>query len=116
MTAVLTEVEPTAAQRVWQARRNDTEINAFLGYANVPKTTVKAAADGVYVTVTSPDDLAQWMYALGGEIQVGAAAGGFKTWVLHTVLRCSDRRRLPVHVAVVVPADEPLYMLDGSAA
>lgn len=108
MSLTATEAGRTAAERVIRACANGTELSVFLDYANLPKPVTKPVArpEAVYVTVANEDDLAQWMVALGGEIHVSTAFGGFKTWVLYTKLRTSDRRELPVRVAVPIAADE----------
>ncbi|MEV8349007.1 hypothetical protein ACFVTT_15880 [Streptomyces niveus] len=53
------------------------------GFA-LPAPTLVARPDAVHITLADVDDLAQWLYALGGEVRRGIEISGASLWTLHT--------------------------------
>lgn len=73
----------------------------------LPAPTMVARPEAVHVTLADPDDLGQWMYALGGTIRRGIEMYGASLWTLHTETpaRPGGAVRILVHVPVVSGED-----------
>lgn len=86
---------------------NELAVTAMLDRLDLPAPTLTPRPDAVHVTVTSASDLAQWVYALGGQVRRTCGGGDVVVWTLHT--RTPERRGGPVpirvHAAVVDGVD-----------
>lgn len=80
-----------------------TVIDGF----GLPAPTMVARPDAVHITLADPDDVGQWMYALGGTIRRGIEIYGASLWTLHTETpaRPGGAVRILVHVPVVSGED-----------
>ncbi|MGW4250449.1 hypothetical protein [Streptomyces californicus] len=80
-----------------------TTIDGF----GLPAPTVVARPEAVHVTLADPDDLAFWMYTLGGTVRRGIEMYGASLWTLHTETpaRPGGAVRILVHVPVVSGED-----------
>ncbi|MGC5531628.1 hypothetical protein [Streptomyces sp. SR-10] len=80
-----------------------TAIDGF----GLPAPTMVARPEAVHITLADPDDLARWMYALGGTIRRGIEIYGASLWTLHTETpaRPGGAVRILVHVPVVSGED-----------
>jgi hypothetical protein len=88
-------------------------VEAAIDYLNLP--TVRpplVREDGVHVVVADGEQFAQWLYALGGDVNRAPALDGASLWTLRT--ETPERAdgstvRIRVHVALVhdefVPAE-----------
>ncbi|MFF1498661.1 hypothetical protein ACFVZR_01985 [Streptomyces sp. NPDC058316] len=76
------------------------------GFA-LPAPTLVARPDAVHITLADVDDLAQWLYALGGEVRRGIELDGASLWTLRTQTpRGLNGSTVPVRVHVPVVAGE----------
>lgn len=96
--------------------RNRRAVDALLDYTNLPYVTLASRPDAAYITVATLADLHRWAQTLreqGGtasRVEVSAVPfWGFETWaVLGTVPPGRDGYRVPLRVAVLVPAGSVL--------
>lgn len=72
----------------------------------LPAPSMDVRHDVVHVTVADPDDLAEWLHELGGEIHRSPQHEGVALWTLHTLSPVrGDGTQVPILVhAVVVDA------------
>lgn len=103
MTALLLEL-PTSP--LFLSRRNVASVEAMCDSRPLPIGSLTGRPDAAHVTVTSLDDLGQWMYARGGRITVHPTPHGVDLWVLHTTADGLPGAPVPVRVSVPVPAGE----------
>ncbi|CAM5592238.1 hypothetical protein [Streptomyces purpurascens] len=105
--------ERTAFQAAQEARRrNETSYETTVSVMELPSAHVawKATPTTVQVTATDIDVLAEWLYVRRGTITKTDLPSGQTVWTLHTTT-WSDSPKfppVPVHVSVVLPADEPV--------
>ncbi|WP_328721785.1 hypothetical protein OHT52_21340 [Streptomyces sp. NBC_00247] len=83
---------------------NRLAVQAVIDGLGLPAPTLVVRPDAVHVALADVDDLAQWMYELGGEMRRGIEIDGASLWTLHTE---TPRRgngstvRILVHAPVV---------------
>jgi hypothetical protein len=80
-------------------------VESVIDYLNLPTSRPPVEReDGVHVIVRNGDELARWVYALGGEVQHTGPLGGAALWTLRTrTPRRTDGSSVEmwVHVALV---------------
>ncbi|GAA4705468.1 hypothetical protein [Streptomyces youssoufiensis] len=104
MSAQPIERPPTHLRLVGDNRH---AVRSMLDYLSLPAPTLIARPDAVHVTVADPDDLAQWLYALGGEVHCGPEAEGVSVWTLVTATpRRADGSSVAVRVHAPVVCGE----------
>ncbi|MGC4946225.1 hypothetical protein ACLQ2N_08460 [Streptomyces sp. DT224] len=87
---------------------NRLAVQVLIDNMGLPAPTLVARPDAVHVTLADVDDLAQWVYELGGEVRRGIEIDGASLWTLRTE---TPRRlngstvRILVHVPVVSGED-----------
>ncbi|MFF5285236.1 hypothetical protein [Streptomyces sp. NPDC013171] len=83
-------------------------MQTVIDSVGLPAPTLVARADAVHVTVATTDDLAQWLYELGGEVRRGIPLDDVSVWTLRTqtpVRRCGSSVAIRVHCPVVADED-----------
>lgn len=94
-----------------------TAVESTLAFLNLPTARpLVADADAVHVFVVGPEQLAHWMYELGGHITGAQESGGAALWTLHTETPSrADGSRIPIRVHVALMLDElaPLQFRTG---
>ncbi|MFF9690284.1 hypothetical protein [Streptomyces sp. NPDC014623] len=101
-------IEPPQPDTYAITSDNRLAVQTLLDNMALPAPTMVARPDAVHVTLADVDDLAQWMYALGGEVRRGVEISGASLWTLHTEtpMRLSGTTvRILVHVPVVSGED-----------
>ncbi|MGW5928023.1 hypothetical protein ACWF2L_17505 [Streptomyces anulatus] len=101
-------IEPNPPDIYAVTSDNRLAVQTVLDSTGLPAPTMVARADAVHVTLADPDDLARWMYVLGGEIRRGVEISGASLWTLHTetpVRLNGTSVRILVHVPVVSGED-----------
>ncbi|MER5675819.1 hypothetical protein ABT081_02630 [Streptomyces sp. NPDC002238] len=101
-------IEPNPPNTYAITSDNRLAVEALLSNMALPAPTLVARPDAVHVTLADPDDLGQWMYALGGTIRRGIEIDGASLWTLHTetpVRLNGTTVRILVHVPVVSGED-----------
>ncbi|WP_329032205.1 hypothetical protein OIE71_04500 [Streptomyces sp. NBC_01725] len=87
---------------------NRLSVQVLIDAYGLPAPTVVARPLVVHVSVADPDDVAAWMYALGGEIRRGIEIDGASLWTLRTqtpVRGDGSTVAIRVHVPVVAGED-----------
>ncbi|MYT56911.1 hypothetical protein GTW29_09260 [Streptomyces sp. SID7834] len=64
---------------------NRLAVQAVIDNLSLPAPTMVARPDAVHIAVASVEDLAQWMFALGGTVRRGIEISGASLWTLHTI-------------------------------
>lgn len=83
-------------------------MQALLDGTNLPAPTLVARADAVHITVATTEDLAHWLYELGGEVRRGIPLDDVSVWTLRTqtpIRRCGSSVAIRVHCPVVTGED-----------
>ncbi|MEV8394782.1 MULTISPECIES: hypothetical protein [unclassified Streptomyces] len=84
---------------------NRLAVQATIDGFALPAPTLVARPDAVHIMLADIDDLAQWLYALGGKVHRGAETDGASLWTLRTRTPRGLRGTtvpLRVHAPVVV--------------
>lgn len=68
----------------WRASDNRLAVQPLIDSLGLPAPTLVARADIVHITVATTDDLATWLYELGGEIRRGIPLDDVSVWTLRT--------------------------------
>lgn len=92
----------------WQASDNRLAVQTLIDSLDLPAPTLVARADAVHVTVATADDLAQWLYELGGEVRRGIPLDDVSVWTLRTqtpARRYGSTVAIRVHCPVVAGED-----------
>ncbi|MFT2014648.1 hypothetical protein ACMA1D_02185 [Streptomyces sp. 796.1] len=104
MSAQPIERPPTHLRLVGDNRH---AVRSMLDYLALPAPTIVPRADAVHIAVADVDDLAAWLYALGGTVHRGPEQDGAALWTLHTQTpRRADGSSVAVRVHVPVVAGE----------
>ncbi|RPK76401.1 hypothetical protein EES45_23195 [Streptomyces sp. ADI97-07] len=101
-------IEPPPPNPYAVTSDNRLAAQTVLADMGLPAPTMVARPDAVHVTLADPDDLARWMYELGGEIRRGIEISGASLWTLHTqtpVRLDGSTVQILVHVPVVSGED-----------
>ncbi|MFH8619196.1 hypothetical protein ACH4E8_29600 [Streptomyces sp. NPDC017979] len=113
MTTPTTSLPPVAwdvaveTARLKEQHANRLVVERLAEELSLPAPTIVARPELVYVSVADPDELVEWLGALGGEIQRSAVFEGVQLWSLRTfALPSSSGSRVPVRVSVPVPVGE----------
>ncbi|MFF1756176.1 hypothetical protein [Streptomyces sp. NPDC058266] len=83
---------------------NRLAVESMLGYLALPAPTLVARPDAVHITVDDVDDLAAWVFALGGTVHRGPSTDGAALWTLRTATPTrgdGSTVAILVHAAVV---------------
>ena len=83
-------------------------VEAVIDRLALPAPTLVARPDVVHVTVGTVDDLAQWTYALGGDVRRGIPLDDVSVWTLRTETpqrRDGSTVAIRVHCPVVAGED-----------
>ncbi|MFF7365664.1 hypothetical protein [Streptomyces sp. NPDC008125] len=97
-------IEPPPPDTFAVSSDNRLAAQTVIGTFGLPAPTLVARPDAVHISLADVDDVAQWMYALGGTMRRGIEIDGASLWTLHTE---TPRRgngstvRILVHVPVV---------------
>ncbi|MFF2189296.1 hypothetical protein [Streptomyces sp. NPDC058155] len=87
---------------------NRLAVQVIVDAYGLPAPTIVARPLVVHVSVADPDDVAAWMYVLGGEIRRGIEIDGASLWTLRTqtpVRGDGSTVAIRVHVPVVAGED-----------
>lgn len=87
---------------------NRLAVQVLIDSYGLPAPTIVARPLVVHVSVADPDDVAAWLYVLGGELRRGLEIDGASLWTLRTQTpRRGDGStvRIFVHVPVVQGED-----------
>jgi hypothetical protein len=101
-------IEPNPPSTYAITSDNRLAVQTLIDNMALPAPTMVARPDAVHVTLADVDDLARWMYELGGEIRRGIEISGASLWTLHTetpVRLSGSTVRILVHVPVVSGED-----------
>lgn len=101
-------IEPPPPDTYAITSDNRLAVEALLNNIALPAPTLVARPNAVHVTLADVDDLARWMYELGGEVRRGVEISGASLWTLHTetpVRLNGTTVRILVHVPVVSGED-----------
>ncbi|MFF5670319.1 hypothetical protein ACFY8S_09305 [Streptomyces hygroscopicus] len=86
---------------------NRLAVVSLIDRTGLPAPTLVPRPDAVHIVVTDPDDLGEWLDALGGEIHISAPFEGVETWTLHTKTEPrADGTAVALRVSVAVVAGE----------
>ncbi|MFF5451823.1 hypothetical protein ACFY40_11360 [Streptomyces sp. NPDC012950] len=86
----------------WQAGDNRLAVQTVIDGTGLPAPALVARADAVHVNVTSTEDLAHWLYELGGEVRRGIPLDDVSVWTLRTQTPARGTRP-PVAIRVHCP-------------
>ncbi|MEU3124371.1 hypothetical protein ABZ696_29415 [Streptomyces albidoflavus] len=90
---------------------NRLAVEAALAYLALPAPTLVARPDAVHVTVDDVDDLAAWVYALGGVVHRGPSSDGAALWTLRTATPTrADGSTVPIRVHAAVVDGDPVLV------
>ncbi|MFJ9234097.1 hypothetical protein ACIRJ3_03820 [Streptomyces anulatus] len=101
-------IEPNPPDFYAVTSDNHLAVQTVLDSTGLPAPTMVARPEAVHITLADPDDLGQWMYALGGTIRRGIEMYGASLWTLHTETPArpgGGTVRILVHVPVVSGED-----------
>jgi hypothetical protein len=68
----------------WAASSNELAVQPLIDSLGLPAPTLVARVEAVHITVATTDDLAQWLYELGGEVRLGIPLDDVSVWTLRT--------------------------------
>lgn len=86
---------------------NRLTVVSLIDRTGLPAPTLVPRPDAVHIVVSDPDDLSEWLAALGGEIHISAPFEGVETWTLHSRTEPrADGTAVAVRVSVAVVAGE----------
>lgn len=106
---------------LWVAGRvsdNRIAVEAVLSGSALPAPSVVPCPDMVHVTVADPDDLAIWLYELGGTVHRQPPHEGVALWTLrtHTPTRADGTAvAIAVH-ALVIDGASVLHEIERAVA
>ncbi|WP_354596134.1 hypothetical protein R1Y80_01030 [Streptomyces sp. JL1001] len=100
-------IEPNPPDTYAVTSDNRLAVQTVIDGFDLPAPTMVARLEAVHITLADPDDLGQWMYALGGTVRRGIEMYGASLWTLHTETpaRPGGAVRILVHVPVVSGED-----------
>ncbi|WP_405674802.1 hypothetical protein OG292_02990 [Streptomyces sp. NBC_01511] len=87
---------------------NRLAVQVLIDSYGLPAPTIVARPQAVHISVADPDDVAAWMYVLGGKTRRGIEIDGASLWTLRTqtpVRADGSTVAIRVHVPVVAGED-----------